>query len=249
VAPYIDGVPQRILVVEDDATIAAALADRLRAEGFDAEVVGDGLAAVARAEELRPDLVLLDVMLPGLDGLEVCRRLQASRYVPVLMLTARDDETDVLVGLGVGADDYITKPFSTTELLARIRAALRRATRVGNAPSRIELGPITLDLSGRTARGPAGSIHLTPLEYRLVECLARSAGMIVTQKQLLQQVWGPERVNDARGLRSYVRFLRQKLEPDPGRPRFIVTEAGIGYRLQLEEYTEQRSARIEDPAR
>jgi two-component system KDP operon response regulator KdpE len=144
-------------------------------------------------------------------------------------------EAEKVQALDSGADDYITKPFSTTELLARVRAALRRSSRVGNAPPRIELGPVTLDLTGRTALGPAGPIHLTPLEYRLMECLARNAGMIVTQKQLLREVWGPERVHDSRGLRSYVRFLRQKLEPDPGRPRFIVTEAGVGYRLVLDE--------------
>jgi two-component system KDP operon response regulator KdpE len=239
----------RILVIEDDDELREMLCTLLESQAYRVAGAANGRRGILEARSNRPDLALLDLGLPDMDGIALIKEIRSFAQIPVLVLTARTMEAEKVKALDSGADDYITKPFSTTELLARIRAALRRSTRVGNAPSIIELGPITLDLSGRTARGPAGPIHLTPLEYRLVECLARNAGMIVTQKQLLQQVWGPERVNDARGLRSYVRFLRQKLEPDPGRPRFIVTEAGIGYRLQLEETTEQRSDRIEAPTR
>jgi len=229
VAPYIDGVPQRILVVEDDATIAAALADRLRAEGFDAEVVGDGLAAVARAEELRPDLVLLDVMLPGLDGLEVCRRLQASRYVPVLMLTARDDETDVLVGLGVGADDYITKPFSMREVVARVRAVLRRAEAHMSAEQPVRVGDLLVDAQRRQVVLDERAVLLTPTEFDLLLCLARRPGVVLRRDQLLAEVWGYRDGGGSRTVDSHVRALRRKLRDD-----LIRTVHGVGYALDVE---------------
>jgi DNA-binding response OmpR family regulator len=222
-------VPQRILVVEDDATIAAALADRLRAEGFEAEVVGDGLAAVARAEELLPDLVLLDVMLPGLDGLEVCRRLQARRYVPVLMLTARDDETDVLVGLGVGADDYITKPFSMREVVARVRAVLRRAEAHLPAEQPVRVGDLVVDSERRQVVLDDRPVMLTPTEFDLLLCLARRPGVVLRRDQLLAEVWGYRDAGGSRTVDSHVRALRRKLRDD-----LIRTVHGVGYALDAE---------------
>jgi two-component system KDP operon response regulator KdpE len=144
-------------------------------------------------------------------------------------------EAEKILALDAGADDYVTKPFSTPELLARVRAALRRGTRSGETLPVLNFGPVTVDLTARSAHGPDGQIHLTPLEYRVLECLARNPGMIVTQKQLIGEAWGPERLGDSRGLRSYVKTLRQKLETDPGRPRYLVTEAGVGYRLYPDE--------------
>jgi two-component system KDP operon response regulator KdpE len=223
----------RVLVIEDDDELRSMLRTLLESQAYRVSEAATGQRGILEARSYRPDLALIDLGLPDMDGTAVVREIRSFAPLPILVLTARTMEDDKVKALDAGADDYVTKPFSTSELLARIRAALRRATRVGNTLPVIELGTITLDLSGRTARGPAGPIHLTPLEYRLVECLARSAGMIVTQKQLLKEVWGPERANDSRGLRSYIKFLRQKLEPDPSRPRFILTEAGVGYRLQL----------------
>ena len=221
--------PQRILVVEDDTTIATALADRLRAEGFEAEVVGDGLAAVARAAELLPDLVLLDVMLPGLDGLEVCRRLQATRYVPVLMLTARDDETDVLVGLGVGADDYITKPFSMREVVARVRAVLRRAGAHVPAEQPVRVGDLVVDPERRQVALDDRPVALTPTEFDLLLCLARRPGVVLRRDQLLAEVWGYRDAGGSRTVDSHVRALRRKLRDD-----LIRTVHGVGYALDAE---------------
>lgn len=140
-----------------------------------------------------------------------------------------------VAALDAGADDYVAKPFSAPELLARVRAAMRRAARTGTAPGALKFGPITVDLTTRTARSGDTSMHLTPLEFRLLECLARNAGVIVTQRQLIREVWGPDRLGDTRGLRSYVKQLRQKIEVDPGQPRFLITEAGVGYRLNVDE--------------
>ncbi len=222
----------RILVVEDDTTIASALAERLTAEGFIAEVVGDGLAAVERAEDFHPDLVLLDVMLPGLDGLEVCRRLQATRYVPVLMLTARDDETDLLVGLGVGADDYITKPFSMREVVARIRAVLRRAegAPVGDQP--VRAGDLVVDPERRSVVLGGQPVVLTPTEFDLLLCLARRPGVVLRRAQLLAEVWGYRDSGGARTVDSHVRALRRKLRGD-----LIRTVHGVGYTLHTEATT------------
>jgi two-component system KDP operon response regulator KdpE len=235
----------RILVIEDDDELRSMLRTLLESQSYQVFEAATGERGILEARSYRPDLALVDLGLPDMDGTAVVREIRSFAPVPILVLTARTMETDKVKALDAGADDYVTKPFSTSELLARIRAALRRATRgVGNALPELALGPVTLDLSGRTAHGPAGPIHLTPLEFRLLECLARSAGMIVTQRQLLQEVWGPERATDSRGLRSYIKFLRHKLEPDPSRPRFILTEAGVGYRLQLDESNEERSGRV-----
>jgi two-component system, OmpR family, KDP operon response regulator KdpE len=224
-----------VLVIEDDAALRSMLRMLLEAQHYRVTEAETGQRGILQARNHRPDLVIVDLGLPDMDGTSVIREIRAFTPVPVVVLTARTMEREKVIALDAGADDYVTKPFGTPELLARVRAALRRAVRAGNTPPTIELGGITINLSGRTAHGPDGLIHLTPLEYRLLECLTRNAGMIVTQKQLIREVWGPERVGDARGLRSYMKFLRQKLEPDPSRPRYLVTEAGVGYRLRLDD--------------
>ncbi|WP_245667294.1 response regulator transcription factor [Actinomadura macra] len=220
----------RILVVEDEPTIARAVVDRLVAEGFAVELAGDGPTAVERARTCEPHLIVLDVMLPGFDGLEVCRRVQAERPVPVLMLTARDDETDLLVGLGVGADDYVTKPFSMRELVARIRAVLRRVERpvpdAALAPLRV--GPLELDPRARRVRRDGREVHLTPTEFDLLACLIRNRGMVLTRAVLLEQVWDWVDASGTRVVDSHVKALRRKLGQE-----LIRTVHGVGYSLEI----------------
>ena len=220
----------RILVVEDDPTIAEAIAARLRSEAFVVEIVGDGAEAVRRCLEWRPHLVVLDVMLPSLDGHEVCRRIQADRYVPVVMVTARDSETDLLVGLGVGADDYITKPFSPRELVARIRAVLRRVERStmsdpnGGDPTGLRIGDVLLDPAAHAASRAGTPVHLTPTEFALLTHLATTPGQIFTREQLLNVVWDWPGAATTRTVDSHVRSLRNKLGPD-----CVRTVHGVGY--------------------
>ncbi|MFV2210539.1 response regulator transcription factor [Actinomadura sp. LOL_016] len=229
------GVPaQRVLVVEDEPTIARAVADRLAAEGFAVVVAADGPAAVDRAREWEPDLIVLDVMLPGFDGLEVCRRVQAERLVPVLMLTARDDETDLLVGLGVGADDYVTKPFSMRELVARIRAVLRRVERPApepraedRRPEPLRFGDLEVEPDARRVRRDGREVHLTPIEFDLLACLLRNRGAVLTRAVLLEQVWDWTDASGTRVVDSHVKALRRKLGQG-----LIRTVHGVGYSLE-----------------
>ena len=220
-------------MVEDEPTIAASVAARLRAEGFRVDVVHDGPAAVARAAEVEPDLVVLDVMLPGFDGLEVCRRLHARRPVPVLMLTARDAETDLLVGLGVGADDYMTKPFSLRELAARVHALLRRVERAAeNATAagdrRMVLGDLEIDPASRRVTRRGVEAHLTPIEFDLLLHLAGQPRTVLAREALLAQVWGWSNASGTRTVDSHVKALRRKLGSD-----LIRTVHGVGYALEV----------------
>ncbi|MFA1546633.1 response regulator transcription factor [Actinomadura chokoriensis] len=224
----------RVLVVEDEPTIARAVADRLAAEGFGVEVAGDGPSAVERARAYEPHLIVLDVMLPGFDGLEVCRRVQAERPVPVLMLTARDDETDLLVGLGVGADDYVTKPFSMRELVARIRAVLRRVERPAldaaaeaAADGAVRVGELEVDQRARRVRRGGREVHLTPTEFDLLACLLRNRGTVLTRAVLLEQVWDWADASGTRVVDSHVKALRRKLGQG-----LIRTVHGVGYSLE-----------------
>ena len=218
----------RILLVEDDPTINQTVADRLRAEGFDVVQAYDGPGAVAAHLEHRPDLVVLDVMLPGFDGLEVCRRIQAERPVPVLMLTARDDETDLLVGLGVGADDYVTKPFRMREVVARIQALLRRVERARQMAAQgepaIAINGLRLDRAARRVPVDGGQVHLTPLEFDLLVALAEEPGTVRSREDLMREVWGWAEASGTRTLDSHIKSLRAKI----GAHR-VRTVHGVGY--------------------
>jgi DNA-binding response OmpR family regulator len=225
-----------VLVVEDEPTIATAVARRLAAEGARTEVVFNGLDAVEKAARVHPDLVVLDVMLPGIDGLEVCRRIQADRPVPVLMLTARDDETDKLVGLGVGADDYMTKPFSMRELVARIKALLRRVERAksltvdtANLPP-IVVGDVTIDRAARRVKRAGSEVHLTPTEFDLLAYLASAPRAVLTREKLLEHVWDWVDASGTRTVDSHIKAVRRKLGAD-----LIRTVHGVGYAFEPAE--------------
>ncbi|MGZ4755144.1 MAG: response regulator transcription factor [Acidimicrobiia bacterium] len=223
-----------ILIIEDEAPIAAAVAARLRSEGFSVEVAADGPVGVERCHDLRPDLVVLDLMLPGLDGLEVCEHIQADRPVPVLMLTARDSERDLVVGLGVGADDYMTKPFSTRELVARVHALLRRVDRdhaegaesAGRTGTAVRVGDVLLDPATRRVTRDGEVVHLTPTEFDLFAFLATAPDRVFTREELLAEVWGYEVASGGRTVDSHVRAVRQKLGNN-----LIRTVHGVGYAL------------------
>jgi DNA-binding response OmpR family regulator len=223
---------RRVLVVEDERTIAEAVAARLRAEGFTVQTAGDGPSAVEAARRTPPDAIVLDVMLPGFDGLEVCRRIQAERAVPVLMLTARDDETDLLVGLAVGADDYLTKPFSMRELAARVHALVRRATRTATTSSgapALRLGDLEINQAERRVLRGGVEVHLTPTEFDLLVHLAGRPRTVLPRERLLADVWGWADASGTRTVDSHIKGLRRKLGPD-----LIRTVHGVGYALEVE---------------
>lgn len=228
----------QVLVIEDDRGIRSILRTLLEAQQHRVVEAETGERGITEARGHRPDLVIVDLGLPDRDGHSVIREIRKFSTVPILVLSARTVEDQKVAALDAGADDYVAKPFSAPELLARVRAALRRAARVNPSLPVLKFGAVTVDLTTRRAHTPDGTVHLTPLEFRVIECLTRNAGMIVTQKQLIREAWGPDRLGDTRGLRSYIKQLRQKLEIDPHQPRYIVTEAGIGYRLNVEEYPE-----------
>ena len=224
----------RILIVEDDAGLRQVLRAMLEAEGYRVVEAETAARALLEARSHKPDAVLADLGLPDRDGQVVIRRIREFSPVPIIVLSARTMEADKILALDGGADDYVTKPFSSTELLARVRAALRRSARSSEQPETLRLGRLAVNLGTREAVGPDGRVHFTPVEYRLLACLARGHGLVVTQDQIIREVWGPDRVTDTRGLRSYVKMLREKIEPDPARPRVLVTEPGVGYRLIAE---------------
>jgi DNA-binding response OmpR family regulator len=237
--------PTRVVVVEDEPTITRAIADRLTAEGWEVSTALDGPSGVSAVRESKPDVVVLDVMLPGFDGLEVCRRIQAEDPVPVLMLTARDDETDMLVGLGVGADDYMTKPFSMRELVARLKALLRRVRRAaavpevgadgpGEQPSILRLGDLVIDRAAHRVTRAGELAHLTPTEFDLLLCLATAPGTVLTREQLLADVWDWVDATGTRTVDSHVKALRRKLGAD-----LVRTVHGVGYALELPDEDEE----------
>lgn len=223
-----------ILVVEDEPTIADAVASRLRSEGYQVEVASDGPSAVEQCAALAPDLVVLDLNLPGFDGIEVCRRIHIYRRVPVVMLTARDDETDMLVGLGVGADDYLTKPFSPRELVARIKAVLRRAQSTGSGGPALSFatgsGTIEIDPATRRLSENGEEVHLTPTEFDLLRALAEAGGAVLSRDQLLAMVWGYRDGSGARTVDSHIRSVRSKISSE-----LIRTVHGVGYALEADQ--------------
>jgi two-component system, OmpR family, KDP operon response regulator KdpE len=231
----------QILVIEDEPGIRAVLRLLLEAEQYRVIEAGDGERGEIEARTHKPDLLLVDLGLPDEEGVAVIGRVRAWSAVPIVVLSARTMESQKVAALDAGADDYVTKPFSAVELLARVRAGLRRSSRGAGALPALSLGQTQVDLARRAVVGPAGAIHLTPLEYRVLDCLARQAGMIVTSRQLLREAWGPDRVGVSGPLRVCIKGLRDKLEPDPRRPQFLVTEAGLGYRLRTSDPDEDGS--------
>lgn len=225
------GTRGRVLVVDDDLALAEMLGIVLRGEGFEPVFCADGSSAMQVFRDSRPDVVLLDVMLPGRDGIEVCRLIRAESGVPIVMLTARSDTVDIVVGLESGADDYVVKPFKPKELVARIRARVRRFD--DQAPATLTVGDLAIDVSGHTVSRGSTVLALTPLEFDLLVCLARRPGQVFSREQLLQEVWGYRHAADTRLVNVHVQRLRAKIEHDPEQPEIIVTVRGIGYKAGL----------------
>ncbi len=223
----------RIMVVEDEESFSEALSFMLRREGYEVEVAGDGNTAMDAFERHGADLILLDLMLPGLSGLEVCRQIRVKSQVPIIMLTAKDGEIDKVVGLEIGADDYVTKPFSSRELLARVRSVLRRNGESEELiASTVEAGPVRMDVDRHvvTVRGEAVAMPLK--EFDLLELLVRNSGRVLTRAQLIDRVWGADYVGDTKTLDVHVKRLRAKVEQDPANPLHLVTVRGLGYKFE-----------------
>ena len=225
---------QRILVVEDDMEIARTLRDFLDVAGFDASVVGDGSAALAAVRGDKPDLVVLDLGLPGIDGLDVARELRRSSTIPIVMLTARGEETDRIVGLELGADDYLVKPFSPKELVARVRAVLRRTSGAAAGAETLHVADVDVDLRKMRATVADRPVELTPTEFELLATLMREPGRVFTRGQLLDVLHGVTIETYERAIDAHVKNLRKKIEPEPGRPRYLLTVHGVGYRFRDE---------------
>jgi two-component system KDP operon response regulator KdpE len=221
---------ERVLVVDDEPQIRRALRTALAGHGYRVEVAEDGEAALTMLAGRPPDVVVLDLMMPGVDGFEVLRQTRAWSRVPIVVLSARGQERDKVEALDLGADDYLTKPFGIAELLARVRAVLRRAGPV--AGSRLTVGNVGIDLARHVVTKAGVEVHLTPTEYDLLRVLAVDAGKVLTHRQLLERVWGGYAAANSQQLRVYVNYLRRKLEDDPARPRLLLTEPGVGYRLR-----------------
>jgi two-component system response regulator RegX3 len=222
-----------VLVVEDEESISDPLSYMLRREGFEVSVAEDGPDALRQFERNGADLVLLDLMLPGLSGTEVCRSLRQKSNVAIIILTARDSEVDKVVGLELGADDYVTKPFSHRELLARIRAVLRRGAEAEELlTSTIEAGPVRLDVERHTVAVNGATVALPLKEFDLLELLLRNAGRVLTRGQLIDRIWGSDYVGDTKTLDVHIKRLRSKIEPDPANPKFLLTVRGLGYKFE-----------------
>jgi two-component system response regulator RegX3 len=223
----------RILVVEDEESFSDPLSYLLRREGYEVAVADDGPAALEEFDRNGADLVLLDLMLPGLPGTEVCRQLRVRSKVPVIMLTAKDGEIDKVVGLELGADDYVTKPYSSRELVARIRAVLRRGTEPElSGAATVEAGPVRMDVERHVVTVNGDAVPMPLKEFELLEMLLRNAGRVLTRMQLIDRVWGSDYVGDTKTLDVHVKRLRGKLEPDPATPRYLVTVRGLGYKFE-----------------
>jgi len=225
----------RVLVVEDEESFSDALSYMLRREGYDAVVAGTGPDALAEFDRAGADIVLLDLMLPGLSGTEVCRALRSRSAVPIIMLTAKDGEIDKVVGLELGADDYVTKPYSARELVARIRAVLRRrgeAAEASSAEGVLEAGPVRMDVERHVVAVDNEQVSLPLKEFDLLEYLLRNAGRVLTRGQLIDRVWGSDYVGDTKTLDVHVKRLRAKIEPDPANPKYLLTVRGLGYKLE-----------------
>jgi len=225
-----DDVPMkaRVLVVDDDPALSEMLGIVLRGEGFDPVFCADGVRAMSVFREAKPDLVLLDLMLPGMGGIDVCRQIRAESGVPIVMLTAKSDTVDIVLGLESGADDYIVKPFKPKELVARVRTRLRRESTP--APERLEIGDLAIDVAGHVVTRDGVAINLTPLEFDLLVALARKPWQVFTREVLLEQVWGYRHAADTRLVNVHVQRLRSKIEQDPERPEIVVTVRGVGYK-------------------
>jgi DNA-binding response OmpR family regulator len=222
-----------VLVVEDEVTLASTLSYNLRKQGFNVVSAADGVEGLRSARREQPDMIVLDLMLPKMDGLEVCRRIRAESDVPILMLTAKSEEMDKVVGLEVGADDYLTKPFGMRELMARVRALLRRTggRDAAESSSHISIGPIEIDARGRVVKRDGHAVALKPKEFDLLFYLAKHPGQVLTREQLLEHVWGYDFFGGSRTVDVHVRWLREKLEEVPGEPRHLLTVRGVGYKL------------------
>jgi len=218
----------RVLVVDDDAALSEMLGIMLRSEGFEPTFVADGDHAIQAFRETHPDLVLLDLMLPGVDGIDVCRQIRTESGVPIVMLTAKSDTVDVVLGLESGADDYIVKPFKSKELIARVRARLRRTD--DPAPEMLQIADVTIDVAGHSVRRDGDPVNLTPLEFDLLVALARKPRQVFTREVLLEQVWGYRHAADTRLVNVHVQRLRAKIEKDPEHPEVVVTVRGVGYK-------------------
>jgi DNA-binding response OmpR family regulator len=223
---------ERILIVEDEPTVAEVLDRYLRRDGYEVRIVHDGPGAIAEYDRFQPELVVLDLMLPGIDGMEVCRRIRANATTPIIMLTARGDEVDKLVGLEIGADDYVTKPFSPRELAARVKAVLRRTATIPQDGDALRFDELRISGRTRTVEDRRGAIALTAREFDLLFFLARHAGQVFSREQLLDRVWDFEFPGDAGTVTVHMRRLRSKVETDPSRPRHLKTVWGVGYKFE-----------------
>lgn len=221
----------RVLIIEDEQTYRETLDFLLTREGFEVELAADGVAGIARFDQVGADIVLLDLMLPGQPGTEICRQLRQRSNVPIIMVTARDSEIDKVVGLELGADDYVTKPFSHRELVARIRAVLRRGQEVDLIDDVIEAGGVRMDVERHEITINARPVKLALKEFELLELLLRNAGRVLTRGQLIDRVWGPDYVGDTKTLDVHVKRLRSKIEDDPGNPELLLTVRGLGYKF------------------
>ena len=224
--------PQAILLIDDDKTLLDLLSGHLETAGYRPLTASDGLDGLRLSSEAQPDLIVLDVMMPGMDGWEVCRRLREKSRVPIIMLTAKGEEIDKLRGFRLGVDDYVTKPFSFAELVARIGAVLARAAHASLSTHSITSGDLSIDLDQRRVTVAGCAVDLTPTEYRLLEMLARHANRAIPIEALLAEVWGPEYTGETNHVKHYIWTLRRKIEVDPGDPKHLITERGFGYRFE-----------------